>query len=166
MQGFWWQWKQSLSLQLNPFSVSTSGKFYSDQFYLCNVVVYNNLRLRFLLQWTLGNIFKPNPQNTFCPYKANKLSFYKINQVWLYIFLYFLQRISIIHISLPSFRTQKRKFPPMTSYHRMLLHRVAAYFGMDHNVDPSGKSVVINKTTNTRMWVSFEFSIINWIDFK
>ncbi|XP_056883237.1 R3H domain-containing protein 1-like isoform X2 [Takifugu flavidus] len=47
--------------------------------------------------------------------------------------------------------TQKRKFPPMTSYHRMLLHRVAAYFGMDHNVDPSGKSVVINKTTNTRI---------------
>ncbi|XP_034408789.1 R3H domain-containing protein 1-like isoform X3 [Cyclopterus lumpus] len=47
--------------------------------------------------------------------------------------------------------SHKRKFPPMTSYHRMLLHRVAAYFGMDHNVDPSGKSVVINKTTNTRI---------------
>lgn len=47
--------------------------------------------------------------------------------------------------------SQKRKFPPMTPYHRMLLHRVAAYFGMDHNVDPSGKSVVINKTTNTRI---------------
>ncbi|KAM8872269.1 R3H domain-containing protein 1-like isoform 3-T4 [Synchiropus picturatus] len=47
--------------------------------------------------------------------------------------------------------SQKRKFPPMTSYHRMLLHRVAAYFGMDHNVDLSGKSVVINKTTNTRI---------------
>uniref|UniRef100_A0A8C5DTH2 R3H domain containing 1 n=1 Tax=Gouania willdenowi TaxID=441366 RepID=A0A8C5DTH2_GOUWI len=47
--------------------------------------------------------------------------------------------------------SQKRKFPPMTSYHRMLLHRVAAYFGMDHNVDPSGKSVVINKTSNTRI---------------
>lgn len=39
----------------------------------------------------------------------------------------------------------------MTSYHRMLLHRVAAYFGLDHNVDPSGKSVVINKTSSTRM---------------
>ncbi|KAF0046198.1 hypothetical protein F2P81_002727 [Scophthalmus maximus] len=47
--------------------------------------------------------------------------------------------------------SQKRKFPPMKPYHRMLLHRVAAYFGMDHNVDPSGKSVVINKTTNTRI---------------
>uniref|UniRef100_A0A8C6S697 R3H domain-containing protein n=1 Tax=Neogobius melanostomus TaxID=47308 RepID=A0A8C6S697_9GOBI len=47
--------------------------------------------------------------------------------------------------------SQQRKFPPMSSYHRMLLHRVAAYFGMDHNVDPSGKSVVINKTSNTRI---------------
>ncbi|KAJ3584227.1 hypothetical protein NHX12_014723, partial [Muraenolepis orangiensis] len=47
--------------------------------------------------------------------------------------------------------SQKRKFPPMTSYHRMLLHRVAAYFGMDHNVDPSGKAVVVNKTAGTRV---------------
>ena len=43
----------------------------------------------------------------------------------------------------------------MTSYHRMLLHRVAAYFGMDHNVDQTGKAVIINKTGNTRMWVLF-----------
>ncbi|XP_072527239.1 R3H domain-containing protein 1 isoform X3 [Salminus brasiliensis] len=47
--------------------------------------------------------------------------------------------------------SQKRKFPPMTSYHRMLLHRVAAYFGLDHNVDPTGKSVIINKTINMRI---------------
>ncbi|XP_043930893.1 R3H domain-containing protein 1 isoform X9 [Protopterus annectens] len=46
---------------------------------------------------------------------------------------------------------QRKKFPPMSSYHRMLLHRVAAYFGLDHNVDQSGKSVVVNKTTNTRI---------------
>ncbi|OXB75105.1 UNVERIFIED_CONTAM: hypothetical protein H355_015466, partial [Colinus virginianus] len=39
----------------------------------------------------------------------------------------------------------------MTSYHRMLLHRVAAYFGMDHNVDQSGKAVIINKTGSTRI---------------
>uniref|UniRef100_A0AAY4CHA9 R3H domain-containing protein 1 n=1 Tax=Denticeps clupeoides TaxID=299321 RepID=A0AAY4CHA9_9TELE len=45
----------------------------------------------------------------------------------------------------------ERKFPPMTSYHRMLLHRVAAYFGLDHNVDQTGKSVIINKTSNTRI---------------
>nr|XP_055072616.1 R3H domain-containing protein 2-like isoform X6 [Misgurnus anguillicaudatus] len=47
--------------------------------------------------------------------------------------------------------SQKRKFPPMTSYHRMLLHRVAAYFGLDHNVDQTGKAVIINKTCNTRI---------------
>lgn len=46
---------------------------------------------------------------------------------------------------------QRKKFPPMTSYHRMLLHRVAAYFGLDHNVDQSGKSVIVNKTGNTRI---------------
>ncbi|XP_051879696.1 LOW QUALITY PROTEIN: cAMP-regulated phosphoprotein 21 [Pristis pectinata] len=44
-----------------------------------------------------------------------------------------------------------KKFPPMSSYHRMLVHRVAAYFGMDHNVDQTGKCVIINKTSNTRI---------------
>ncbi|XP_044834392.1 R3H domain-containing protein 1 isoform X4 [Mauremys mutica] len=48
-------------------------------------------------------------------------------------------------------RIPRKKFPPMTSYHRMLLHRVAAYFGLEHNVDQSGKSVIINKTSNTRI---------------
>ncbi|KAM4795003.1 R3H domain-containing protein 2 [Rhinophrynus dorsalis] len=46
---------------------------------------------------------------------------------------------------------QFKKFPQMTSYHRMLLHRAAAYFGMDHNVDQTGKAVIINKTNNTRI---------------
>uniref|UniRef100_A0A8D2DLK9 R3H domain-containing protein 1 n=1 Tax=Sciurus vulgaris TaxID=55149 RepID=A0A8D2DLK9_SCIVU len=45
----------------------------------------------------------------------------------------------------------RKKFPPMTSYHRMLLHRVAAYFGLNHNVVQSGKSVIVNKTNNTRI---------------
>ncbi|MEQ2167499.1 R3H domain-containing protein 2, partial [Goodea atripinnis] len=44
-----------------------------------------------------------------------------------------------------------KKFPQMSSYHRMLVHRVAAYFGMEHNVDQTGKSVIINRTSNTRM---------------
>uniref|UniRef100_A0A8D1K9K3 R3H domain-containing protein n=1 Tax=Sus scrofa TaxID=9823 RepID=A0A8D1K9K3_PIG len=44
-----------------------------------------------------------------------------------------------------------KKFPQMSSYQRMLVHRVAAYFGLDHNVDQTGKSVIINKTGNTRM---------------
>lgn len=43
------------------------------------------------------------------------------------------------------------KFPPMSSYQRMLVHRCAAYFGMDHNIEPTGKSVVVNKTKNTRI---------------
>lgn len=30
------------------------------------------------------------------------------------------------------------RFPAMSSYHRMLVHRVAAFFGMEHNVDQSG----------------------------
>ncbi|CAG9860010.1 unnamed protein product [Phyllotreta striolata] len=43
------------------------------------------------------------------------------------------------------------KFPPMSSYQRMLVHRCAAYFGMDHNIEPTGKCVVVNKTKNTRI---------------
>uniref|UniRef100_A0A3B4X4S1 R3H domain-containing protein n=1 Tax=Seriola lalandi dorsalis TaxID=1841481 RepID=A0A3B4X4S1_SERLL len=44
-----------------------------------------------------------------------------------------------------------KKFPHMSSYHRMLVHRVAAYFGMEHNVDQTGKSVIINRTKSTRI---------------
>ncbi|XP_056876043.1 cAMP-regulated phosphoprotein 21 [Takifugu flavidus] len=44
-----------------------------------------------------------------------------------------------------------KKFPQMSSYHRMLVHRVAAYFGMEHNVDQTGKSVIINRTSSTRI---------------
>ncbi|XP_049823795.1 cAMP-regulated phosphoprotein 21 isoform X3 [Aethina tumida] len=43
------------------------------------------------------------------------------------------------------------KFPPMSSYQRMLVHRCAAYFGMDHNIESSGKCVVVNKTKATRI---------------
>lgn len=39
----------------------------------------------------------------------------------------------------------------MSSYQRMLVHRCAAYFGMDHNIETSGKCVVVNKTKNTRI---------------
>lgn len=39
----------------------------------------------------------------------------------------------------------------MSSYQRMLVHRCAAYFGMDHNIESSGKCVVVNKTKNTRI---------------
>lgn len=33
----------------------------------------------------------------------------------------------------------------------MLVHRCAAYFGMDHNIESSGKCVVVNKTKCTRI---------------
>lgn len=43
------------------------------------------------------------------------------------------------------------KFPPMSSYQRMLVHRCAAYFGMEHNIESSGKCVVVNKCRSTRI---------------
>ncbi|KAL1140418.1 hypothetical protein AAG570_000350, partial [Ranatra chinensis] len=43
------------------------------------------------------------------------------------------------------------KFAQMSSYQRMLVHRVAAYFGMEHNVDPTGSSVIVNITKATRV---------------
>ncbi|XP_073981672.1 R3H domain containing protein encore isoform X3 [Rhodnius prolixus] len=43
------------------------------------------------------------------------------------------------------------KFAQMSSYQRMLVHRVAAYFSMEHNVDTSGVSVIVNTTKATRI---------------
>ncbi|XP_021697323.1 protein encore isoform X3 [Aedes aegypti] len=43
------------------------------------------------------------------------------------------------------------KFPPMSSYNRMLIHRVAAYFGMEHNVDATQQSVIAEVTSATRI---------------
>ncbi|XP_054162780.1 cAMP-regulated phosphoprotein 21-like isoform X2 [Oppia nitens] len=43
------------------------------------------------------------------------------------------------------------KFQQMTSYNRMLVHRVAALFGFDHNVDVLGMSVIVNKSKSTRI---------------
>ncbi|XP_068241698.1 protein encore-like isoform X2 [Palaemon carinicauda] len=43
------------------------------------------------------------------------------------------------------------KFPPMSSYQRMLVHRCAAFFGLEHNVDQQGTAVIVNKTRNTRL---------------
>ena len=34
----------------------------------------------------------------------------------------------------------------------MIVHRVAAFFGLDHNVDKNGQAVVVTKTLNTRMY--------------
>jgi hypothetical protein len=34
----------------------------------------------------------------------------------------------------------------------MIVHRVAAFFGLDHNVDKNGQAVVVTKTPNARMY--------------
>lgn len=39
----------------------------------------------------------------------------------------------------------------MTSFHRMLVHRAATYFQMDHNLDASGTCVIVNRNKSTRM---------------
>ncbi|XP_003385249.2 PREDICTED: cAMP-regulated phosphoprotein 21-like [Amphimedon queenslandica] len=49
-------------------------------------------------------------------------------------------------------RTEPLKLPSWDSYHRMLAHRVAAYFGLEHNVDPQDKTrVVVLKGPSTRL---------------
>lgn len=48
-------------------------------------------------------------------------------------------------------RRTHHKFPPMSSYQRMLVHRCAAFFGLEHNVDQAGTAVIVNKTRNTRL---------------
>lgn len=39
----------------------------------------------------------------------------------------------------------------MSSYNRMLVHRTAAYFGMDHNVDSTQQCVIASHTKETRL---------------
>jgi hypothetical protein len=42
-------------------------------------------------------------------------------------------------------------FEPMSSYDRMIVHRVAAYFGCDHNISQEGTFVVVSKTEQSQM---------------
>ena len=37
---------------------------------------------------------------------------------------------------------------------RMIVHRVAAFFGLDHNVDKNGQAIVVTKTANTRTYTT------------
>lgn len=39
----------------------------------------------------------------------------------------------------------------MSSYNRMLVHRTAAYFGMDHNVDSTQQCVIASLAKETRL---------------
>lgn len=47
---------------------------------------------------------------------------------------------------------REMRFPAASSYHRMLIHRTAAFFGMDHNVDTETQTcVIVTKTRSTRI---------------
>lgn len=46
---------------------------------------------------------------------------------------------------------QSVSFQPMSSYERMIIHRVAAYFGLDHNVSQDGTYVICSKTDIAKM---------------
>ncbi|EGT42363.1 hypothetical protein CAEBREN_14719 [Caenorhabditis brenneri] len=46
---------------------------------------------------------------------------------------------------------QSKKFELQSSYHRMLLHRVAAWFGLDHNVTNKQTDIVVNKSERTKI---------------
>ncbi|XP_071941687.1 uncharacterized protein [Antedon mediterranea] len=46
---------------------------------------------------------------------------------------------------------EEKNFPPMNSYQRMLLHRVAVLFGLEHNVDDTKSYVILNKTQHMRV---------------
>lgn len=44
------------------------------------------------------------------------------------------------------------RFPQASSYNRMLIHRTAAFFGMEHNVDTETQQcVIVAPTKNTRI---------------
>ncbi|CAJ0645584.1 11698_t:CDS:2 [Entrophospora sp. SA101] len=43
------------------------------------------------------------------------------------------------------------EFPPMNSYQRLIIHRVAQYFKLSHVVDTSGKAVVLYKSIETQI---------------
>lgn len=98
---------------------------------------------------TLFLTFTSVPPTFFCRYLVLSLSPSLLLSFPLY-FSFFILPLSS-HLFPISFSPFK-KFPHMSSYHRMLVHRVAAYFGMEHNVDQTGKSVIINRTSSTRMY--------------
>lgn len=60
------------------------------------------------------------------------------------------------------FRKNYHRFAPMTSYQRMIVHKVADYFGMEHNTDASGITVVVSKSRNTRVPESNFNEFIRW----
>lgn len=55
------------------------------------------------------------------------------------------------YVHMLNFSRDVIKFPTMSSYNRMLIHRVAAWFGMEHNVDSTVQCVIVNTTKATRL---------------
>lgn len=50
----------------------------------------------------------------------------------------------------------------MSSYNRMLIHRVAAWFGMEHNVDGALQCVIVGTTKTTRIPEVEQSDYIAW----
>ena len=44
---------------------------------------------------------------------------------------------------------REHRFPHMSSYQRMLVHRMGALYGLEHNIDPSRKAVLVTKPTTS-----------------
>ncbi|XP_005100656.1 cAMP-regulated phosphoprotein 21 isoform X1 [Aplysia californica] len=63
--------------------------------------------------------------------------------------LFFLERELQNFVRDESVRT--KKLHEMNPYDRMLVHRLAAHMGIEHNVDQTGKSVIVAKTDYTRI---------------
>ena len=46
---------------------------------------------------------------------------------------------------------REHRFPHMSSYQRMLVHRMAALYGLEHNIDPSRKAVLVTKQADDEL---------------
>ena len=58
----------------------------------------------------------------------------------------------IVDIDINCFSRGEIRFPQASSYNRMLIHRTAAFFGMEHNVDTETQQcVIVAPTKNTRI---------------
>ncbi|KAJ1672824.1 hypothetical protein EV182_006420, partial [Spiromyces aspiralis] len=46
---------------------------------------------------------------------------------------------------------QQLQFPPMTSYHRLIIHRIATYFGLNHYAGRGKRFVIISKRSDSHV---------------
>ncbi len=56
-----------------------------------------------------------------------------------------------IIIYLIFFRIQSYRFDAMNPYHRMLVHRIGAFFCLRHNVDQTKQCVIVSKLEKSRV---------------